>query len=299
MTFADWLMIQAMTVYLNGQFVPAEKAQISVLDRGFIFGDGVYEVWRVIEGRLFEHERHDRRLRRGLKTLEITTTGRDIDALSDVAERLLRENDLLQGEGTFYVEITRGAAPRTHAYPPPGTKPTIFAMVSRFEVPQALRASGAKAITQPDVRWLHCDVKTVQLLPNCMAKQKAQLAGALEAIFVRDGIVTEGTHTSVLGVKKGELWTHPLSPLILPSVTRELVLEIAREQDVPVHEEAFTSKQLFELDELFVSGTTTDVTPIVEVDGRKIGSGKPGPISRALYAALQSRLYSGSAVAQR
>lgn len=288
-----------MTVYLNGQYLKAEDARISVLDRGFIFGDGVYEVWRVVEGKLFEHARHDRRLRRGLKTIEISVPEKEIDGLSNVAERLLRENDLTRGEGIFYLEITRGAAPRTHAYPPAGTKPTVFAMVSRFEVPHALRETGAKAITEPDVRWLRCDVKTIQLLPNCMAKQKAQLAGALEAIFIRDGLVTEGTHTSVLGVKDGELLTHPLGPLILPSVTRELILEIAREQRVKVREEAFTERELFALDELFVSGTTTDVTPIVEVDGRRIGSGKPGPVSKALYASLQSRLYAGSAVAQR
>ena len=288
-----------MMVYLNGQYLPSEKATISVLDRGFIFGDGIYEVWRVVEGKLFEHQRHDRRLRRGLKAIEISVPEKEIDSLAHVAKRLLTENDLLQGEGTFYLEITRGAAPRTHAYPPPGTKPTIFAMVSRFEVPVALRASGAKAITEPDVRWLRCDVKTVQLLPNCMAKQKAQSAGALEAILVRDGVVTEGTHTSVLGVKDGELRTHPLGPLILPSVTRELILEVAREQRVPVREEAFTTKELFALDELFVAGTTTDVTPIVDVDGKRIGSGKPGPVSMALYAGLQARLYAGAAVAQR
>jgi D-alanine transaminase len=287
-----------MTVYLNGQYVRAEEAKISVLDRGFIFGDGVYEVWRVVEGKLFEHERHDRRLRRGLKSLELTVPEKEVAALAAVADRLLRENDLQSGEGTFYVEITRGTAPRTHAYPPAGTKATVFAMVTRFEVPHALRESGAKAITQPDTRWLHCDIKTVQLLPNCMAKQKAQLAGALEAIFIRDGVVTEGTHTSVLGVKNGELRTHPLSPLILPSVTRELVIEIAREQGIPVREEAFSAKELFALDELFVSGTTTDVTPIVDVDGKRIGSGKPGPISKVLYGGLQNRLYA-SVAAQR
>ena len=284
-----------MNVYLNGQFLPAEQATISVLDRGFVFGDGVYEVWRVVEGKLFEHSRHDRRLKRGLRALEIHVPERDVEALHGVAERLLRENEMTQGEGTFYVEITRGAAPRTHAYPPSNTPATIFAMVSRFEVPHALREAGAKAVTAPDVRWLRCDIKTVQLLPNCMAKQKAQLAGALEAIFIRDGVVTEGTHTSVLGVKNGELRTHPLSPLILPSVTRELVIEIAREQGIPVREDAFSDTELFALDELFVSGTTTDVTPIVDVDGRRIGSGKPGPISRALYAGLQARLYAGTA----
>lgn len=285
-----------MNVYLNGQFLPAEQATISVLDRGFVFGDGVYEVWRVVEGKLFEHARHERRLKNGLRTIEIPVPDRDVEALRGVAERLLKENDLTRGEGTFYVEITRGAAPRTHAYPPKGTAPTIFGMVSRFEVPHAMREAGAKAVTERDVRWLRCDVKTVQLLPNCMAKQKAQVAGALEAIFIRDGIVTEGTHTSVLGVKDGRLLTHPLGEMILPSVTRELVLEIAREQGVPVSETAFSEKELFALDELFVSGTTTDVTPIVDVDGKKIGNGKPGPISKQLYAGLQARLYSGAAV---
>jgi D-alanine transaminase len=288
-----------MIVYLNGAFVDAADAKISVLDRGFIFGDGVYEVWRVIEGKLFEHGRHDRRLKRGLKTTEITYSDKDVEALAGVAARLLKDNDMLRGEGTFYVEITRGAAPRTHAYPPVGTKPSVLAMVSKFEVPHAMREAGAKCITDTDVRWLRCDVKTVQLLPNVMSKQKAAAAGAMEAIYVRDGIVTEGTHTSVLGVVDGTLVTHPLGPLILPSVTREIVLEIAREQGVPVRERPFTKDEMFELDELFVSGTTTDVTPIVEVDGKRIGSGKPGPVSKQLYAGLQARLYAGAAVAQR
>jgi|SRR4051812_17251222 D-alanine transaminase len=287
-------------VYLNGEYLPLENAKLSVLDRGFVFGDGVYEVWRVVDGKLFEHARHDRRLRRGIQALELDVPTKDVDALQGVATRLLNENDLQGGEGTFYLEITRGAAyPRTHHYPPPGTRPTVFAMASRFEVPHAARAAGVKAITHDDVRWLHCDIKTVQLLPNAMAKQHAHAAGAFEAIFVRDNIVTEGTHTSVLGVKNGELWTHPLSPLILPSVTREVVMEVAREQSITVREAAFTKTELFALDELFISGTTTDVTPVVEVDGRRIGSGKPGPVSLALYAGLQQRLYAGTAVAHR
>lgn len=287
-----------MTVYLNGQFLPVEQAKLSVLDRGFIFGDGVYEVWRVVDGRLFEHKRHEKRLLHGLKSLEIGMSASDVGALETVAYRLLRDNNLEQGEGTFYVEITRGAAPRTHAFPATPVAPTVFGMVSRFEVPHAARAAGVKAITQPDTRWLRCDIKTVQLLPNVMAKQKAQVAGALEAIFIRDGIVTEGTHTSVFGVKDGTLLTHPLSPLILPSITREVVLELARERGVPIREAPFNGKQLFELDELWVAGTTTDITPVVEVDGRKIGSGAPGPVAKQLYAALQARLYAGKAVAR-
>ncbi len=287
-----------MKVYLNGEFLSDTEANISVLDRGFIFGDGVYEVWRVVDGRLFEDRRHNKRLKTGLKTVEIALPDAEVDALAGVASRLLKENDLTSGEGTFYVEITRGAAPRTHAYPPAGTRPTILAMVSKFEVPQAMREAGAKCITENDVRWLRCDVKTVQLLPNVMAKQKASVAGAMEAIFVRDDIVTEGTHTSLFAVKDGTLRTHPLGPLILPSITRELVLEIAREQKVPISEKPFRKAELYAMDEVFVSGTTTDVTPIVDIDGKKIGSGKPGPVSRQLYAGLQSRLYAGRAVAR-
>jgi D-alanine transaminase len=287
-----------MKVFLNGQYLKIEEARLSVLDRGFIFGDGVYEVWRVVEGKLFEDRRHIKRLKNGLRTVEISVPDADVDALAAVADRLLRENDLTSGEGTFYVEITRGAAARTHAYPPAGTKPTIFAMASRFEVPHAMREAGAKCITEKDVRWLRCDVKTVQLLPNCMAKQKASVAGAMEAIFVRDDVVTEGTHTSLFAVKGGTLRTHPLGPLILPSITRELILEIARDQRVPVSEQPFTKTQLYAMDEVFVSGTTTDVTPIVDIDGRKIGSGTPGPVSKQLYAGLQARLYAGRTVAR-
>jgi D-alanine transaminase len=287
-----------MKVYLNGAYLPDAEAKVSVLDRGFIFGDGVYEVWRVVDGQLFENSRHNRRLKSGLKTVEIALPDKEVDALSSVADVLLRENGLTSGEGTFYVEITRGAAPRTHAYPPAGTKPTVLAMVSRFEVPHAMREAGAKAIIEDDVRWMRCDVKTVQLLPNCMAKQKASVAGAMEAIFIRDGIVTEGTHTSLFAVKDGTLRTHPLGPFILPSITRELILEIAREQKVPVSEKPFTKTELFAMDEVFVSGTTTDVTPIVDIDGKKISSGKPGSVSKQLYAGLQSRLYAGRAVAR-
>ena len=287
-----------MTVYLNGQFLKAEDAKLSVLDRGFIFGDGVYEVWRVVDGKLFEDRRHNKRLKSGLRTIEISLPDSEVDALSGIGERLIKENGLESGEGTFYVEITRGAAARTHAYPPPGTKPTVFAMVSKFEVPHAIREAGAKCITEKDVRWLRCDVKTVQLLPNVMAKQKASVAGAIEAIFVRDDIAMEGTHSSLFAVKDGTLCTHPLGPFILPSITREVILEIAREQNVPVSEKPFTKSALFAMDEVFMSGTTTDVTPIVDIDGKRIGSGKPGPVSKQLYAGLQARLYAGRAVAR-
>jgi len=280
-----------MLVYLNGNFVSDEAATISVLDRGFIFGDGVYEVWRVVRGRLFESERHLRRLQHGLGELRITQPEiADAKQLSRIAERLLSENGLQQGDATLYVEITRGTAPRAHAFPPADTAPTVFAMAKSFTLPHDVRAAGAQVITTPDVRWLRCDIKTVQLLPNVMAKQKAVEAGALEAVFIRDGIVTEGSHTNVFGVIDGEVRTHPQNQFVLPGVTRDVVLEVAAASGVRVREEAMRAADLERATELFLTGTTTDVMPIVRIDGRVVGSGTPGPIARRLYEGLRERL---------
>src|SRR6266550_4345274 len=273
-----------MLVYLNGRFLPKSEATVSVEDRGFIFGDGVYEVWRVVNGRLFEAERHHARLTRGIR--EVRLTPPDVarpEQLQEIAERLLDENDLVEGEATFYLEITRGAAPRAHAFPPAGTAPSVFAMVNRFVPPEDVRARGVSAITAPDIRWMRCDIKTIQLLPNVMAKQAAAERGAIEAILIRDGVVTEGSHANVLGVLDGEIRTHPLDNLILPGITRAVVLEIARALSIPVREEAFAERDIARLDECFLAGTTSDVMPIVRVNDRPIGSGTPGPITMRLF----------------
>jgi D-alanine transaminase len=280
-----------MLVYLNGQFVPDKAATISVLDRGFIFGDGVYEVWRVVRGRLFESQRHLRRLQRGLNDVRITTPPlADADEVARVADRLLRENDLLGGEATLYVEITRGTAPRSHAFPPEGTAPTVFAMAKAFAPPSEEHSKGIHAITTPDVRWMRCNIKTVQLLPNVLAQQKAVEQGAAEAVLIRDGVVTEGSHSNVFGVLDGELRTHVQDDFVLPGITREVVLEIARAGGIPVREEALRATDLERVSELFLTGTTTDVMPIIQVDSRPIGSGRPGPIAQQLYAGLRERL---------
>ena len=276
-----------MLVYLNGDYIPAEEARIPVTDRGFIFGDGVYEVTRVIEGRLFEWERHAARLERGLRTLEIAFTG--LDDLLAIHERLLEENDLCGGEATVYLQITRGCAPRAHAFPASCT-PTVFLSTSAFTPPHEMRAKGASAITLPDIRWSRCDLKTVNLLGSVLAKQRATAAGALEAVLIRDGAVTEGSHTNVFGVLGGELRTFPTSNYILAGVTRDVVLEIAREQGVPVRETPIFAEELPAVEELFVTGTTTDVMPVVTLDGRAVGTGKPGAITMQLYQALAARM---------
>jgi D-alanine transaminase len=279
-----------MLVYLNGRFLPAEGAMVSALDRGFIFGDGVYEVWRVVRGELFEGARHQARLERGLRELRIRCPAdASLDRLTAVANRLFDENGLRADEATLYVEITRGTAARTHYFPPASTEPTILVMASAF-TPSAARFTGTSVITQPDVRWLRCDIKTVQLLPNVLARQAATEAGASEAVFVRDGVITEGTHTTVFGVVDGVLRTHPANHLVLPGVTRDVVIGLARDAGIRVREEAIGISELPAVTELFLTGTTTDVTPIVSVDGKPIATGAPGPIARALLDRLLERM---------
>ena len=287
-----------MLVYLNGQFVPRATATISVEDRGFIFGDGVYEVWRVIDGSLFENERHLERLRFGLHELripvpEIVHSG----TLESVAQRLFAEAGVLEGEATLYVEITRGAAPRTHQFPPAGTRPTVLAVANRFSPPEATRARGAACITIPDIRWARCDIKTIQLLPNVLAKQEAAEHDAIDAIMIRDGMVTESSHANVVGVLDGVIRTHPTDQRILAGVTRAVVLEIARELGYSVREEAFGERDVAQLDELFLVGTTSDVMPIVRVNDVAIGGGRPGPFARRLHAELRARLDAARAMA--
>lgn len=279
-----------MLVYLNGRYVSAAEATVSALDRGFIFGDGVYEVWRVVRGRLFEARAHQARLERGLRELRIPRPeDGSLERLTGIAERLLEEGGIRDGDATLYVEVTRGAAPRTHYFPPQGTQPTLLVMTSPFS-PSPARFSGTSVITQPDVRWLRCDIKTVQLLPNVMARQAATEAGASEALFVRDGVITEGTHTTVFGVLDGVVRTHPANHLVLPGVTRDVAIALARDAGLTVREQAIAVAELPRVSELFLTGTTTDVTPILSLDGAAIGDGRPGPIARMLLDRLLERM---------
>lgn len=276
-------------VYLNGQFLPRDEAKLSVDERGFFFGDGVYEVTRVVRGRLFEWDRHARRLARGLKELRIEP-GVDIDTIRSLQERLVQENGMAEGQGTVYLQITRGAAPRTHHFPPAGTRATIFLSASPFNPPNEQRARGVPVVTYPDYRWTRCDLKTVNLLPAVMAKQFAVDHNAFEAVFVREAVVTEGSHTNFFGVIGGEVRTYPNSNLILPGVTRNVVIELARELGVPAAEVPIHRHEITSLEEAFLTGTTTDVMPVVSIDGSQVGTGRPGSITMRLYEALAQRL---------
>jgi D-alanine transaminase len=277
--------------YLNGQFLPRAAATISVEDRGFVFGDGVYEVWRVVNGRLFENDRHLARLAFGLDELKIERPNIvDAHVVTEIADRLLGESGLAEGAATFYVEVTRGVAPRTHQFPSKPTSPTVYATVNRFAPPDDLRARGAACITIPDIRWMRCDIKTIQLLPNVFAKQAAMERGAVDAIMIRDGIATEGSHANVLGVVDGVIRTHPTNHLILAGITRAVVLDLARGMAIPVREEGMSLTELERAEELFLAGTTTDVMPIVRLDDRPVASGAIGPITSRLVPAFRAYL---------
>jgi D-alanine transaminase len=186
--------------------------------------------------------------------------------------------------------MSRGVAPRAHQYPKPPVPPTVFLMASPFTPPEELRAKGAGVVLIDDVRWKRCNVKTTQLLPNVMAKQEAFEHDCLDAIFIRDGLVTETSHANVMAVVNGTLWTHPIDGSVLPGVTRDVVLELAKQNGVPVREEGMTVDAFRKADEVFLVGTLSDVMPIVKVDGKQVGSGKPGPVSLKLFKALRERL---------
>lgn len=282
----------APLVHLNGTFLPRSEARVSVDDRGFVFGDGVYEVFRSVRGRMYAPDAHMDRLREGLATLRIRIPESIADGtLLEVARRLLSENGHDEGEATIYLQVTRGSAPRTHHFPDPDIPPTVYLSTSPFEPRHDLQDSGGACILHPDRRWARAHIKTVNLLPNILAKQAAHDADTFEAILVRDGMVLEGSSTNVFGVMDGVVRTYPAANYILRGVTRDRVLALARDRGVPCLEEGLAVEELAALDELFLTGTTTDVLPVLRVDGQVIGEGTPGPITRLLQDAFREDLY--------
>ena len=275
-----------MEVFLNGAYLERSDARVSIDDRGFLFGDGVYEVLRTTAGRVFEPERHQRRLRHSLAAVRIDHPDADAEKLLLVAEELIRRNGLESSDALVYMQVTRGTAVRTHYFPPADTAPTVFVSAGPFVRRTAECTRGVAAITHPDLRWGRCDIKSVNLLANVLANQYAHERGCYEAVLLRDGIVTEATHSAVFGVVKGELRTHPANERVLPSITREVVLELAGQLGIPVREEPLSERELRSVDELFLASTTADAMPVVMLDGAPVGNGAPGPIAGTLLAAL-------------
>lgn len=276
-------------VWLNGEFLPLSSAHISPEDRGFLFADGVYEALRFYPpfgdrpgGCAFVDE-HIERLRHSLAGIRLEVDG--LEELPEVFEGLLGRNGLLSGDATLYLQITRGAAPRAHTFPEDGVRPTLYATARAFEPPYELWKTGVEAAMIPDERWGRCDLKTIALLPNILARQAAEEKGAFEAVLHRDGVITEGSHTSVLFVREGRIVTHPEGPAILPSVTRAVVLRLCRRLGIEVIEEGLPLADLDRVEEMMLLGTSSEVMPVVKVDGRRIGEGRPGKVTRQLQAA--------------
>jgi D-alanine transaminase len=269
-------------VYLNGQYLPREEARISPEDRGFLFADAIYEVARFYRGRQYRLAGHMDRMRAGLAAVRIAA---DPGFYPEVAARLLEENGLAQSDAIVYAQISRGAAPRAHAFPPATVPPTVFAF-ARPSDPEP-PPEGGRAILVPDERWGRCDIKTVMLLPNVLAAQQARDAGAMDAILTRDGIAWEGTKANLFCVTGGVLRTAPNGPRILPGVTRLAALEAAHRLGLPVEEHPIPIEDLLAADEVFFASTTLWTYPIVQVDGKKIADGNPGRIAQALKDELK------------
>jgi D-alanine transaminase len=274
------------TVYLNGEYIPKDEAKISVDDRGFLFADGVYEVTPFYQGVPFHLDRHMARLRRGLAWMRIDY---DVAPLEEIHRRLLVDNAVDTAETSMvYLQITRGVAPRSHPFPTTPVPPTVYVFARAWQRPPAeVWERGFNAVTVPDRRWARVDIKTIGLLPNVLAYQAAVEAGATDAIQVRDGIALEGAHTNLFGVFDGTLVTHPATNVVLPGITRGVVLELARANGIHVEERPILVEELAEADELFFTGTTAEVRPTVEVDGRPVADGRVGPVTHALAKAFQ------------
>ena len=266
-------------VYLNGQFLPYGEAKIPVEDRSIQFADGVYEVVRYYGGRAFRMPQHLARLARSAAGIEIALP--PLDELRQAMDSLIERQGLT--EGTVYLQVTRGVAPRQHGLIE-NIAPTVIA-IARPATSVRPRPT-LKVVTYSDDRWARCYIKTTQLLPNAMARERARRLGADDAIFLRDGFVMEASASNVFVVKDERLLTPPLTNYILPGITREAIIELATKIGIPVSEEPITQQQLYTADEVFITGTNSELGPVVEVDGRQVGKGQIGPTFGRLLEAF-------------
>ncbi|MBU7320702.1 D-amino-acid transaminase [Paenibacillus oleatilyticus] len=276
-------------IYLiQDRLVPKEEVRVSPDDRGYYFGDGIYEVFRVYGGKLFEAEAHFKRLERTAAAVRIDLPAASSE-LKKLLEQLIAANSLI--EGTVYLQITRGTTPRAHAFPAQA-EPVLMAYTTEVKRPVHMMQQGIAVVTMEDIRWLRCDLKTLNLLPNTLAKQHALDRGADDVVLHRSGLVTECSASNVMIVKQGAVITHPADNLILHGITRAVALRLARELGIPVAETPFTLDDLRQADEAFVTGTTIEVTPVISVDGLPVATGNPGPITRVLQQAFEQAIAS-------
>ncbi len=272
-------------VYLNGDFIPDKEAAISPLDRGFIFGDGVYEVIPVYNGHLFRISEHLKRLDHSLQGVRIPQPYSH-EHWTGIMHELVRRNP--DRNQSLYLQITRGVAKRDHAFPDKVT-PTVFAMSTLLEpLADKIRTSGISAVTMNDNRWENCHLKTIALLPNILLRQQALDAGGTEAILIRNNEITEGAASNLFMVKDGCVMTPPKGPRLLPGITRDLIVELCNENDLPVSETNITPGELAAADEIWLTSSTKEILPVTQLDNAAVGDGLPGPLWRQMTALFQS-----------
>lgn len=265
-----------MIIYLNGDFLSHEEAKLSPFDRGFLFADGVYEVIRTYNGNLFRFEDHLNRLKRSLTSINLEY---DLTNLKNIICSLIEKNSLLNNECLIYIQVTRGISfPRTHHFPEL-PKPTIFISVTKINDNKPNLTNGVNVITQEDLRWQRCDIKSISLLPSVLANQQANENGAAETILYRNGLITEGTHTNFFAIKNSMVFTAPEGNRILSGVTRKVVLELCKKLDIIVKEEFIKKDDLQTFEEFFITSTTKEILPVLKIDLFAVPGNKPGKLT--------------------
>ena len=269
------------TAYFNGSFLPKENIRISPDDRGFLFGDGIYEVMKWYGGFFFDPESHLARLKRSLREVRINWP--EADTFLTFAKELIKINRLEDQYALIYLQVTRGAAPRNHSFPDPEVQPTSYAFVRETGHTKKEPGPGVGVILRKDIRWNRCDIKSVSLLANTLSFQEAHERGMKECIFVREGMITEGARSNIFIVAGGELCTHPESEYILSGVTRKNIIRFAKESGIVVKEVPFPEKDLRTIQEAFITNTSAEVTPVIGFESIRVGNGMPGPVTLQIH----------------
>lgn len=273
------------TAYLNGAFLPLEEAHVSVMDRGFLFGDGVYEVIPVYGGQLFRLTHHLRRLQNSLDAVRISNPLPDEEWKNVLTELITRNTG---SDQAIYLQVTRGmAAKRDHAFPA-DTAPTLFAMSTPSPPPVDIESvTGIRAVTLEDIRWKHCNIKAITLLPNVLLRQEAIDAGTAEAILIKDGFAIEGAASNIFIVSNDMLITPANGPALLPGITRDLILELAATHSIPCREADIPVEGLLNADEIWLSSSTREISPVTRIDDITVGAGVPGPLWKRMITLYQ------------
>jgi len=273
------------TVYLNGQYLPLDEACVPVLDRGFIFGDGVYEVIPVYAGKPFRLAHHLQRLKNSMAAIRLDNPYSD-EQWTDIIQCVIDANG--DGDQSIYLQVTRGVASRDHRFPG-ATRPTVFVMSNPFvPVPEEQLRNGVKAVVLEDIRWQYCNIKSIALLPNILLRQQALDQGSAEAILLRNGEVTEGAASNVFIVRDGVVITPPKDECLLPGITRDLVVELAEANGIPVEERPISEAELQHADEIWLTSSTKEILPVTRLEDQPVGNGKPGPLWHRMYAIYQA-----------